>query len=301
MTEMAARAGIKIAAPGRSSARLRDSKLKQLPWKQISPASQIRIREVLDKCAQYRQLPELHYEVRPDIYRYLVEHPDVSVSTWRVMGISKVQMWQTAALQFEATAPDGSFGVADVLYRDQSQCLLLFDGTYNSPLLPRPITAAGLVWLRYDYRPAADGKTQVRQKLDVFVSFPSITARAMALLISPVTNMMMDRNAFEISLYSRMMSQAAENDPEWIEQIASQLDSVLPQRRKELAAFVRWDETDRDRTAAVSGRTPRNASALRIFRASLIDVRRTVTIPDDPGSRTSQDAPQKNESPRVRN
>ena len=295
MTEMARRVGITIAAEGNSGARLRDCSVKQLPWSQMSPDSQKRVRDVLDNCAQYRQLPELHYDVRPDFYRYLVEHPDVSVSTWRVMGISKVQMWQTDAMKFEATAPDGSVGLVDVLYRDQSQCLLLFDGTYSNPLLPRPITAAGLVWLRYDYHPGKEGKTQVCQKLDVFVSFSSIPARAMAILVSPITNMMMDRNAFEVSLYAHMMSQAAQNDPTWVELIASQLENVLPQRRRELASLVRSVEPDRDRTAAVSGRTSDNENPLRMFRASMTEVHCPVTrstlIPQATDQDTGNDDP----------
>lgn len=279
LAELADRVGITIAAEGKSGTRLRDSRSQQLPWNKMSRASQQRIRDVLDSCAQYRQLPELHYEVEPEFYQYLVEHPDVAVSTWRVMGISKVQMWQTGPLEYEATAPDGSIGLADVLYRDDSQCLLLCDGTYSNPLLPRPITAAGLVWLRYDYRPAKDGTTHVRQRMDVFVSFPSTTARAMALLVSPITNMMMDRNAFEVSLYAHMMCQAAHKDPEWIEEIAMQMDGVLPQRRRELTALVRSVETDRDRTTAVSGRTPAADRPIRNFEASMIDLHRTTALP----------------------
>lgn len=278
MNEMAKRVGISIEAQGKSGSRLRDNCINQLPWSQMSVSSQKRVRKVLDNCAQYRHLPELQYNIREDVYRYLVDHPDVTVSTWRVMGISKIQMWQTGAMEFEATAPDGSIGLADILYRDKTQCLMLCDGTYSSPLLPKPITAAGLVWLRHRYQPTRDNKTVVRQKLDVFIAFPTMTGRAMAMLVSPVTNVMMDRNAFEISLYARMMSQAAENDPVWIEELAAQMDGVLPQRRKELSALVRPVETARDRTTAVSGRTPTKQSPVRKFHASMIDVHRTVVV-----------------------
>ena len=278
MNEMAKRVGISIEAEGKSGSRLRDNCIDQLPWRQMSASSQKRVRKVLDKCAQYRHLPELRYNVREDIYRYLVDHPDVTVSTWRAMGISKIQMWQTGTMEFEATAPDGSIGLADILYRDKTQCLLLCDGTYSSPLLPKPISAAGLVWLRYSHQPTKDNKTVLRQKLDVFIAFPTITGRAMAMLVSPVTNVMMDRNAFEISLYARMMSQAAENDPVWIEELAAQMDGVLPQRRKELSALVRPVETVRDRTTAVSGRTPARQSPVRKFHDSMIDVHRTVVV-----------------------
>jgi hypothetical protein len=278
MDEMAKRVSISIAAEGKSGSRLRDNCINQLPWRQMSASGQKRVRKVLDSCAQYRRLPELHYNVRDDVYRYLVDHPDVAVSTWRVMGISKIQMWQTGSMEFEATDPDGSIGLADILYRDKTQCLMLCDGIYSSPLLPKPITAAGLVWLRHDHRPTRDNRTLVRQKLDVFISFPTMTGRAMAMLASPVTNVMMDRNAFEISLYARMMSQAAENDPVWIEELAAQMDGVLPQRRKELSALVRPVETARDRTTTVSGRTPTKLPPVRTFYASMIDVHRTVAV-----------------------
>ncbi len=270
MNELAKRVGIRVAAEGRSDKRLRKQSIKQIPTRNMSARSRSRVEKVIDQCAQYRRLPELHYAVEPKMYEYLIEHPDVAVSTWRAMEISRVQLWQTGPVEYEASAPDGSLGSATVLYRDRSQCLLLCDGTYSSPLLPKPITAAGLLWLRHDYRPDQNGQMLVRQRLDVFVSFPSATARAMAALASPITNMMLDRNAFEISLYARMMSQAVESDPAWVEDIASRLEGVLPQRRQELASLVRPVETSRDRTAAVSGRAISSTRPVRMFRASLI-------------------------------
>jgi len=289
INELAERVGIRIAADGRSDKRLRKQSIKQIPTRNMSASSRNRVTKVVDECAQYRRLPELHYVVEPKMYEYLVEHPDVAVSTWRAMEISTVQLWQTGPVEYEASAPDGSLGKATLLYRDRSQCLMLCDGTYSSPLLPKPITAAGLLWLRYDYRPDQDGQILVRQRLDVFVSFPSATARAMAVLASPITNMMLDRNAFEISLYARMMSQAADRDPEWVENIASRLEGVLPQRRQELASLVRPVETSRDRTTAVSGRPISSSRPAKMFRATLIRAQQAAG--DDTSEASSDDAP----------
>lgn len=297
MNELAKRVGIRIAAEGRSDKRLRKQSVKRIPTRNMSARSRSRVAKVLDECAQYRRLPELHYAVEPKMYEYLIEHPDVAVSTWRAMEISRVQLWQTGPVEYEASAPDGSLGSATVLYRDRSQCLMLCDGTYSSPLLPKPITAAGLLWLRHDYRPGQNGQMMVRQRLDVFVSFPSATARTMAALASPITNMMLDRNAFEISLYARMMSQAVESDPAWVEDIASRLEGVLPQRRQELASLVRPVETSRDRTAAVSGRAISATRPVKMFRASLIraqeaaDEDAPAAIQDDVLSAASDDPP----------
>ena len=280
LDELAERVGIKIIAEGSSSRRLRSQNVKQIPLNKMSEFSQRRVKTVLDECAQYRRLPEMQYPVKPQMYRYLVQHPDVAVSTWRVMQISKVEFHQTGPLEYEAMAPDGSLATAKILYQDQSQSVLLCDGTYSSPLLPKPITAAGLVWMRYDYRPNRKGEIEVRQRLDVFVSFPSATARTMAALASPITNMMMDRNAFEVSLYARMMCQAVEKDPEWVEEVASRMEGVLPQRRQQLASIARSVETSRDRTAAVSGRPISNSRPVQMFRASLERVQQPAMTTD---------------------
>ena len=42
------------------------------------------------------------------------------------------------------------------------------------------------------------------------------------------------RLLFEVSLYSSMMSRAVRDEPEWVVQVADQMEGVLPQRRGEL-------------------------------------------------------------------
>jgi hypothetical protein len=58
-------------------------------------------------------------------------------------------------------------------------------------------------------------------------------------MLTPVTNGMMDRNLFEVSLYSSMMSRAVRDEPEWVVHVADQMDGVLPQRRGELIDIAR--------------------------------------------------------------
>ncbi len=92
-------------------------------------------------------------------------------------GISKFQMWQTGPTEYEAEAIDGSQGIADVLYRDDQQIIFICDGQYHNPLLPKSLDAARLVWLRYNFTPAADGQQLVSQKADVFVHFRHTVCR----------------------------------------------------------------------------------------------------------------------------
>lgn len=234
LEELATKAGIRIVSKGESSADLQKKTVAALPLHAMAPASRQRAKKIMDDCSQYRRLPSLQYSIDEPMYRYLLQHPDVAVSTWRVMGISRFEMWQTGPMEYEAKAVDGSEGIADILYQDANQMVFVCEGTYHNVLLPKPLEASALIWFRASYTPAADGTHTVSQKADVFVKFPSTAFSAVAKMLTPVTNGMMDRNLFEVSLYSSMMSRAVRDEPEWVIQVADQMEGVLPQRRGEL-------------------------------------------------------------------
>jgi hypothetical protein len=234
LEELATKAGIRILSKGESSSDLQKKTVASIPLHAMAPASRQRAKKIMDDCSQYRRLPSLQYSIDEPMYRYLLQHPDVAVSTWRVMGISRFEMWQTGPLEYEAKAVDGSEGIADILYQDANQMVFVCEGTYHNALLPKPLAASALIWFRASYTPAADGTHTVSQKADVFVKFPSAAFSAVAKMLTPVTNGMMDRNLFEVSLYSSMMSRAVRDEPEWVIQVADQMEGVLPQRRGEL-------------------------------------------------------------------
>ena len=234
LEELATKAGIRIITKGESSSDLQKKTVASIPLHAMAPASRQRAKKIMDDCSQYRRLPSLQYSIDEPMYRYLLQHPDVAVSTWRVMGISRFEMWQTGPLEYEAKAVDGSEGIADILYQDANQMVFVCQGTYHNVLLPKPLEASALIWFRATYTPAADGTHTVSQKADVFVKFPSSAFSAVAKMLTPVTNGMMDRNLFEVSLYSSMMSRAVRDEPQWVVQVADQMEGVLPQRRGEL-------------------------------------------------------------------
>ena len=117
--------------------------------------------------------------------------------------------------------------------------LFICEGTYHNMLLPKPLAASALIWFRASYAPNAEGTQTVTQKADVFVNFPSPAFATVAKMLTPVTNSMMDRNIFEVSLYSSMMSRAVRDEPEWVVQVAEQMEGVLPQRKGELTEVAR--------------------------------------------------------------
>ncbi len=239
LQDLAKKAGMKILTDGESSGDSQKKTVAALPFNQMTAANRQRAQKIVESCTQYRRLPTLQYSIDEPIYRYLLQHPDVAVSTWRVMGISRFEMWQTGPMEYEAKAVDGSEGVADILYQDANQMVFVCEGNYHNILLPRPLEAAALIWFRAVYAPGADGTHVVTQRADVFVRFPSPGLSTVARMLTPVTNSMMDRNLFEVSLYISMMSRAVRDEPEWVIQVADQMEGVLPQRKNELMDVAR--------------------------------------------------------------
>jgi len=241
LEEMAVRAGVTVLAGGTSDSVAEKAARSSLPLNWMNRVARDRANAILNRTSQFRRLPQVQYATDQPLYQYLVQHPDVAVSTWRALGISKFQLWQTGPLEYEAEAGDGSEGIADVLYRDQNHCLFICEGKYQNPLLPAAIEASALVWFRYHFTKDANGMDVVRQTADVFITFPSQSVAAIAKVLSPVTNSLLDRNLYEVTLYCCMMSRAVKTEPGWVIQLAQQLDGVLPSRPQELIGIARID------------------------------------------------------------
>lgn len=239
LEQLAKKVGVRILAEATSDKDVLAYTKRRMPYNRMSRGAQQRATAILNDLSQYRRMPALQYPVDPNIYQYLINHPDVAVSTWRAMGISQLQMYQTAPFEYEAKAVDGSDGTADVLWRDGNQCLFIVEGRYNSPILPNPVQAKALVWLQYRFVKTAAGEYLVNQQVETFINFPSTAIETIAKIATSLTNSILDRNVFEVSLYARMMSQAGQKDPEWMSQVAQRMDGVKPQRKTELVRVSR--------------------------------------------------------------
>jgi hypothetical protein len=239
LEELVKRAGMRVLEEGKSSAAAEKAAVAAFPMRSLSSENRVRAEQVLKRCTQYRKLPRVQYTIDEPLYKYLLQHPDVAVSTWRAMGISQFQMWQTGPQEYEASAADGSEGIADILYRDENEIIFICEGSYHNLLLPAPLEAAALIWFRTEFKPHTDGTHIVTQAADVFVHFPSAGVAGVAKILTPVTSSLMDRNLYEVSLYASMMSRAVRDEPEWIVDMSAGLDGVLPQRRTELADVAR--------------------------------------------------------------
>jgi hypothetical protein len=223
---------------GTSSHSARKSAIQGLPLEHLNSQQRVRVNGILDNISYFRRLPTLAFPIDPEVYTYFVEHPDVAVSVWRAMKISKLELWPVGPNTYQGDAQDGTVGTIEVLYRSADKYVVICDGVFKSPLNSRPIHAQSLLILQNSFFKEADGTVYVTHRADLFVSFPSQTVETVARILSPVAVMMNDRTFTEISLFLRMMSMAMARRPDWVENIVSKMEGVPDSSRKELMVLT---------------------------------------------------------------
>lgn len=225
---------VDITIKGTSSRQAWQSARNRLPMKFLSETKQAKVNAVLARNSLFRRLPQIDLDAEPEVYAWFTQNPEVAVSTWRVLKISEFKLKPAAKNVWLGEAQDGSKGTIEVLHRTANSQLLLCEGEYKTPLLTRPIRASAVMHLQTQFSRKPNGEGHVTHGVDLFVAFPSQTVDTVAKVISPVSNMIADRNFKELSLFVRFMSIAMQKQPGWVEQLSTRLDDITPKQKDEL-------------------------------------------------------------------
>ena len=227
--------------PATSSNDVRDTVTAGIPLDQLEDHHRAQVETLLGQQTLFRCLPALRIELEPSSYEYYRRHPEVAVAVWKVLGISQLQLMSTSASGlFSVKSTDGSDGTLEVLLQTNNLLIVRGTGNWHSGVLPTPIRSEGLVVLRHRFEKDREGRRYVSHQAAVFLTFPQQSVRNVARIVSPVTNMIADRNFKDISLFLRMMHVAAIERPGWIEMIAGRLEGLTrPQRDEFLKSAAR--------------------------------------------------------------
>ena len=124
-----------------SSRAARDEAMRSIPLDKIDAGMTDKIRSAMAHASIYRRLPIQVTDCDPDLYLFLVRHPEVVVNIWEVMKISNVALARTGADTFRAS--DGAGTLCDVkfCYSDHETHVIYAEGSYDGPLFNRPVRA----------------------------------------------------------------------------------------------------------------------------------------------------------------
>jgi hypothetical protein len=217
---------VRTLQKGGSSAESRQTAIAELPWTKLSPEVRPQVESVVTSAGLYRELPVVATQTDPAVQRFLLERPEVTVAIWRAMEISEFRLTKFAPARYTADDSRGTVGSGVVLYQDERETLLLCEGTVKSPLLAGTIESRAVLHLQTDVTHDEAGRPWCRNRVRMFVAFPSSTVTTAARLLSPLTNLLLDRNHEEVCLFVAVMDKAMSAHPLWVERTAARLEAV---------------------------------------------------------------------------
>ncbi|MFO0919010.1 MAG: hypothetical protein U0872_11930 [Planctomycetaceae bacterium] len=272
--------GLTVVKSGSSAGATKRQAIAELPLDRLPMEQRQKVQAVVDGLGLYRRLPSISFEVDRDVYAFFLQNPDVAVSSWRAMGISKFTISEIGPHVYQADAGDGSQGSVEVFYATPEDTLIFCRGAFKSPLVSKPIVANSVMRVQAKFERLPDGRIQATHHGDVYVEFPSQTVETVAKLISPVSHVIADRNFKQLTFFAHMMTVAMARQPGWIEALAERMDDLDDRQRTEFlklsaATYV----AARQREAATLGQTLSVEELLRPLRqVSATDAERPAGV-----------------------
>ncbi len=227
-----------VAQEGGSHRAWRDEAARAIPFQQLTPAAQNKVWEVVANPSLYRRMPSKAITCDPELYLFLLRHPEVVVNIWDLMGITQVSMARIGPDSVQAADGGGTHCVAHTLYRSRETHVLYAEGFYEGNLLKNRLTGTCVLLLRSAYAPGQGDEMVITTHLDVFVKVDNAGVDLLAKTLSPLMGKSADSNFVESAAFLGKLSQAAEQNGPGVQRLAEQLVAVDPAVRRQFGELA---------------------------------------------------------------
>jgi len=222
------------AAANTSEAACRDA-LRSIPLEKLSPENRAKVKSVLSNVSVFRRLPTKVIDCDPDMYLFLVRHPDVVVNIWELFKISRLQFQQTGEEQFRVIEPLGTTASVNFIYRSHDTHVIYGEGAYEGSLLARPIKSRGVLVLKTGYVREPNDRYYITSRMDCFLNIEPVGAELWTKTVSPLVGKTVDNNFVQTLAFLSSLSRTAEVNDRGVRRLAGQLSHVKPEVRAQFS------------------------------------------------------------------
>jgi hypothetical protein len=218
-----------------SSRAAREDAIRSIPFDRIDVPLREKVRATLAGATLYRRLPVQVTPCDPDMYLFLVRHPEVVVGIWEVMNISNVALERTGADTFRASDNAGTLCQVKYCYSDHETQIIYAEGAYNGPMFNRPVRARCVLILKSGYLQETDGRYYVTSRMDTFIEIDHTGVELLAKTLQMIIHRAADYNFVETAAFFATVSRTAEENPRGMQRLARKLVGVEPTVRERFA------------------------------------------------------------------
>jgi hypothetical protein len=228
----------------------RDEAVRAIPFNRLAPDARAKATNVIQNVSLFRRLPTQSIQCDPELFVFLVRHPEVVVDLWRVMGITRMELDRVDAARYTVSDGEGTRGRMEYLFSSGGVSLIYSEGTYDGPLYPRTVRGKCLMLLRTTAHRDPYGRHQITSQLDTFLSVENLGVEVLAKTFQPLVGKAADHNFVETANFVANLSQTAETNEEGLLRLARKLNRIEAGTRDE---FLKRISAVSQRLASASG------------------------------------------------
>jgi hypothetical protein len=220
----------------------RSEATRAIPWRQIAPQYRRAAQDVVNDASIYRRLPTRVIDCDPEVFNFLLQHPEVVIDVWRVMGISQVALDKLPNGAYRGSDAAGTVGNVRFLHSDwkkdaENLAVIYADGSYDGKPFVKPLKARSLILLRSGSVRETNGRQYITVRIDSFMKIEQMGIELVAKTVQPWIAKTADRNLIETLTFVSNFSRTAEKNPEGMKRLVTRLDAVDQPTRDELVAI----------------------------------------------------------------
>jgi hypothetical protein len=245
---------------GTSSETARLSAIQALPMDKLDAQSRAKVHAVLSNITIFRRMPGRVIDCDPDLYLFLVRHPDVVINIWNTLKISQLQLKQTGPQQFRLNEESGVTANLEYLFRSHDMHLIYAEGVYEGSSFGRQVRGSGLFCLKSGYIRETDGRYYITSRLDAFISVEPSAVEIVAKALHPLLGFTADNNFVQTVAFVGSLSRTTEQSSRSMQRLGTQLNNVQPDVRDE---FIKLAQMISEKPSALALRRvsdPKNSA-----------------------------------------
>ena len=199
------------------------------------PSSQrARLEAIAQAAAVSTRVDAEPFVARPDVFEFLLDHPEFATRVTRVLKVARYRIWREAdGLHLDDGW--GAVGRFDIVHTAGGRRVMYARGVYQKRLLP-DIHGEAVVMIEYAARPGPEGKSLIVASVTGFVKLDSGFLSGITKLATPIARAKAEREARTLVKVFAKVSRAADEQPAALCQELAREPDVAPQ---ELAEFRR--------------------------------------------------------------
>ncbi|MCG8448205.1 MAG: hypothetical protein MI725_01320 [Pirellulales bacterium] len=228
------------AALGATTSRAaKQEAIRAIPLQRIPRNARRAVHQVITDSSLFRRMPTGIIACQPDLFTFLMQHPEVLVEMWKDLGISRVDLWRVDENTFQLSDNAGTTARLTIVEQKcepgaQNRIVMYAEGAYEGKPFKKPVRAQCVLLLRSGSFKETNGKDYVAARLDTFVRVDRTSIKLFAKALHPLVGKTADANFLDTLKFVGNLSETAERNPARIEQLVTRLPRIPPQVEQEM-------------------------------------------------------------------